>query len=86
MQAVPRFRRSSIGVLEPRFALDVCGHILRTWMPPIHAGMTEAGDGQNPLSRNSVRRDARFFMLCKAHDTIVVKRIVSLVGGKAKRR
>ena len=28
--------------------MDVSGRILRAWMPAIHAGMTEAADGQNP--------------------------------------
>jgi hypothetical protein len=26
--------------------IDVSGRIPRTWMPAIHAGMTEAGDSQ----------------------------------------
>jgi hypothetical protein len=26
--------------------MDVSGRILRAWMPAIHAGMTEAADGQ----------------------------------------
>ena len=28
--------------------MDVSGRILRAWMPAIHAGMTEAADGQKP--------------------------------------
>jgi hypothetical protein len=28
---------------------DVSGRILRAWMPAIHAGMTEAADGQNAV-------------------------------------
>jgi hypothetical protein len=29
--------------------MDVSGRILRAWMPSIHAGMTEAADGQTPV-------------------------------------
>jgi hypothetical protein len=29
--------------------MDVSGRILRAWMPAIHAGMTEAADGQNAV-------------------------------------
>jgi hypothetical protein len=28
-------------MLECRSDMDVSGHILRTWMPAVHAGMTE---------------------------------------------
>ena len=38
--------------------MDVSGRILRGWMPAIHAGMTEAADGQNAV------KYWRFFMLC----------------------
>jgi hypothetical protein len=29
--------------------MDVSGRILRAWMPAIHAGMTDAADGQNAV-------------------------------------
>jgi len=29
--------------------MDVSERILRAWMPAIHAGMTEAADGQDPV-------------------------------------
>ncbi len=29
--------------------MDVSGRILRAWIPAIHAGMTEAADGQNAV-------------------------------------
>ena len=29
--------------------MDVSGRILRAWMPAIHAGMTEAAEGQNAV-------------------------------------
>jgi hypothetical protein len=36
--------------------MDVSGRILRAWMPAIHAGMTEAADGQNPRRTLAVAR------------------------------
>ena len=45
--------------------MDVSGRILRAWMPAIHAGMTEAADGQS-TSNNGVGVEGytSFFMLC----------------------
>jgi hypothetical protein len=54
--------------------MDVSGRILRAWMPAIHAGMTEAADGQS-TSNNGVGVEGctSFFMLCgrvQTHDTL----------------
>jgi len=40
--------------------MDVSGRILRAWMPAIHAGMTEAADGQKlrAQAHNTVRGDS----------------------------
>ena len=40
-------RRSGMDCRNP-VDMDVSGRILRAWLPAIHAGMTEAADGQNP--------------------------------------
>ena len=45
--------------------MDVSGRILRAWMPAIHAGMTEAADGQSPSNNGvGVEGCTSFFMLC----------------------
>jgi hypothetical protein len=45
--------------------MDVSGRILRTWMPAIPAGMTEAADSQKLVKpRVGVEECNSFFMLC----------------------
>ena len=45
--------------------MDVSGRILRAWMPAIHAGMTEAADGQSPSNNGvGVEGCTSFFILC----------------------
>ena len=44
--------------------MDVSGRILRAWMPAIHAGRTEAADGQSPSNNGvGVEGCTSFFML-----------------------
>jgi hypothetical protein len=43
--------------------MDVSGRILRTWMPAIHAGMTEA-DGQTPSNLDVGVQECTSFMFC----------------------
>ena len=45
--------------------MDVSGRILRAWMPAIHAGMTDAADGQTPLNIGvGVEGYTSIFILC----------------------
>jgi hypothetical protein len=45
--------------------MDVSGRILQAWMPAIHAGMTEAADGQTPSNIGvGVQGGTSFFILC----------------------
>jgi hypothetical protein len=41
--------------------MDVSGHIRRAWMPAIHAGMTEAADGQLLRLQKCFREDRNYF-------------------------
>ena len=54
--------------------MEVSGRILRAWMPAIHAGMTEAADGQSPSNNGvGVEGCTSFLMLCgrvQTHDTL----------------
>jgi hypothetical protein len=43
--------------------MDVSGRILRAWMPAIHAGMTEAADGQAPSNIDVGVQECTSFML-----------------------
>jgi hypothetical protein len=41
--------------------MDVSGRILGAWMPAIHAGMTEAADGQNAVGHWRWREGMHLF-------------------------
>jgi hypothetical protein len=49
--------------------MDVSRRILRTWMPAIHAGMTEAADSQNPSNIRVGKEGCTwlhlFFVFCR---------------------
>jgi hypothetical protein len=46
--------------------IDVFGRILGAWMPAIHAGMTQAADGQMPSAIGvGVEGCIAFLMLCR---------------------
>jgi hypothetical protein len=46
--------------------MDVSRRIPRAWMPAIHAGMTESGDGQNAVKSWRSREAMHFFHALKA--------------------
>jgi hypothetical protein len=63
--------------------MDVSGRILGAWMPAIHAGMTEAADGQNGVGHWRWRGGMHRFFSCSAGErklmtNFVVRPVIGL--------